>query len=225
MLFGLMDNKDVRLRLKGLDRDEPETIDFGHIFPPDSENLHELFEKHLVKAPDHYCKRIVKQGTLKNSPEIKYQAIFCIEGNRIKQSYNAMLRRSGYTAPSGAYTVQERYGLWLCKDCIPIQRKNEWLAYKGSEYTRFHAFLNCQEFKLTANRGSVDNTPAEIMDGIKSEVLAIYNEIVEGDVWREIEWLESEAEGYQTSQKERNDFVWRQHKASKANVAVYKGNP
>ena len=35
---------------------------------------------------------------------------------------------------------------------MPIQRKNEWIAVKGEEYTKFHAFINCQGVSLTANR-------------------------------------------------------------------------
>jgi hypothetical protein len=177
----------------------------------------------LVKAPDYYAKKIIKTGQLKNFPEISYEAIFFVEGNRVKQSYNNMLRRKGYQAPEGAYTVQERYGIWLCKDYIPIQRKNEWITYKGSEYTKFHAFINCQELRLTANRGSIDNTPSEILEDIKYEVKEIFKEIVESDDWRELEWLEEEAESYRTTEKERKDFKWRINKINKSKIAEYKG--
>lgn len=30
------------------------------------------------------------------------------------------------------YSVQERYGLWLYKDYIAVQRMNEWITVKGS---------------------------------------------------------------------------------------------
>lgn len=221
--FGETQHQDVKLFLAGLDRTEHECMAFGHYFPPDSKSIEELFEEHLVTAPDYYSKKIVKEGQLKSFPEIRFHAVFCIEGNKTKQAYNRMLRRQGYRAPEGSYTVQERYGLWLCRDFIPVQRKNEWLTFKGSEYTKFHAFINCQEFRLTANRGSVDNTPSEIMDDVKDSVLGIYNEIVQGDAWREIEWLESEAEGFRTAERERKDFQWRVAKANKANVCEYKG--
>ena len=81
-----------------------------------------------------------------------------------------MIRRSGYNAPAGAYTIQERYGLWLCKDFMPIQRKNEWITTKGSEYTKFHAFINCQDLRLTANRGSIENTPSEVLQDLMDVV-------------------------------------------------------
>ena len=211
----------VKLRLKGLDRAQPEILDFGHHFPEESPSVQQLFDQHLVRAPDHYCKRVVRTGHLKNFPDIAYDAVFSIEGTKVKYSYNPMVRRRGLQAPRGAYTVQERYGLWLCKDFIPIQRKNEWVTYRGSEFTRLHAFFNCQALKLTANRGSVDNTPSEIMQDIRDEVKAIYGEIVESDDWRDIEWLEEEAQAYKTVEKEKKDFSWRIEKAYKTNVATY----
>lgn len=216
-------NRETVLFLKGLGRDAYEEIPFGHHFPDDNKEINKLFEEHITKAPDYYCKRILKKGHLKNFPEIKYDAIFCIEGKYVKYTYNPMLRRPGYSAPSGAYTIQERYGLWLCKDFMPIQRKNEWITHKGSEYTKFHAFFNCQWFKLTANRGSIENTPSEILSDIQEEVDKIYDEIINSDDWRAIEWLEEEATSYQTTEKEKSNFQWRINKVNRANVADYKG--
>jgi len=220
--FSAPKNK-VALFLKGLGKDEFESISQGHYFPDDSKNINELFEKHLVKAPGYYSKKIIKEGTLKNYPEIKYQAIFCIEGKYAKYEYNQMLRRPGYSAPEGAYTIQERYGLWICKDNMPIQRKNEWITFKGSEYTKFHAFINCQDLRLTANRGSVDNTPSEILQDLRYDVQKIYDNIIKSDEWTSMEWLEEEASAYQTTDKEKENFEWRRKKINRTNVAEYKG--
>ena len=196
-------HKDSKLILKGLGIDQPEIIAFGHVFPDVSPSVQKLFDYHMISAPDYYCKRIVKKGKLKNFPEISYQAVFSIEGNKVKQEWNPMVRRPGRARESGDYTVQERYGIWLSKDFIPVQRKNEWITYKGSEYTKFHAFFNCQELRMTANRGSVDNTPSEILDDIRNEVRAIYNEIIESNDWTEMEWLESEADSYKTAENDQ----------------------
>ncbi len=215
--------RKVALFLKGLGRQDFEEIDQGHRFPDDSKDINKLFEDHLTQAPDFYSKKIIKQGFLKNYPEISYQAIFCIEGKHAKYGYNDMLRRRGYGAPEGAYTIQERYGLWLCKDYMPIQRKNEWITHKGSEYTKFHAFINCQEMRLTANRGSVDNTPSEVLQDIKEEVKKIYDDVIKSDEWTAMEWLEEEASSYQTTEKEKKNFDWRIKKINRANVAEYKG--
>lgn len=116
-------------------------------------------------------------------PKIKYQAVFYIEGTKVKYGYNPMIRRSGHTAPEGSYTVQDRYGIWICKDFMPIQRKNEWITSKRSEYTKFHAFINCQGLRLTANRGSIENTPSETLHDLKDVVKEIYDDIVQSDDW------------------------------------------
>lgn len=218
----IINDKPVTLFLKGLGRSIEEIIPQGHFFPADSENVNKLFEQYLTKAPDYYVKKIVRSGSLKNRPEITFEAIFCIEGKYKKYEYNRMIRRPGYSAPEGSYTIQERYGLWVCKDYIPIQRKNEWITFKGSEYTKFHAFINCQALRLTANRGSIDNTPSEILQDLKDEIRRIYDEIVRGEEWTAMEWLEDEAAGYQTTEKEKQNFEWRVKKINRANVATYK---
>jgi hypothetical protein len=165
---------------------------------------------------------VITTGSLPNHPEVKYNAIFSVEGRRVKYDNNPMLRRPGYNAPEGAYTVQDRYGLWLCKDFIPIQRKNEWITTKGSEFTKLHAFLNCQALKLTANRGSVENTPAEILQDVETVVRNCYQAIIESDEWLQLNYLEEEAEGYNTVEKEKKNFVLRVDKANKSNIATYK---
>jgi len=217
------DKYGTLLFLQGLGRDEYEKIEWGHVFPAENSDIDMLFKEYLTKAPNYYSKKVIRKGQLKNFPEISYEAIFFIEGSNVKYSYNTMIRRRGYTAPRGAYTIQERYGLWLTKDFIPIQRKNEWITYKGSEYTKFHAFFNCQALKLTANRGSVENTPSEILQDIQDEVKSIYNEIIQSDDWAALEWLEEEAVTYQTIEREKKNFQWRLKKVNRSNIATYKG--
>ncbi len=221
--LGLKNNENVILILKGIDKNDPEEIKFGHFFPEKSKSVATLFDEYLVDAPKWYCNRIKRSGNLENFPEIKYDAVFYIEGTKVKYDYNPMIRRSGYTAPKGAYTIQERYGLWLCKDYIPIQKKNEWITQKGSEYTRFHAFINCQELRLTANRGSVDNTPYEILEDLKKVVDEIYTDIIQSDDWRNIEWLENEVTQYNTIQNEKKDFKWRIDRVKSSKIANYNG--
>lgn len=219
--FGITTNQNTKLHLKGLNNDNIETLDFGHFFPNENNDVNALFTEYNVDAPKHYCKRILKEGHLKDMPEIKYQAVFYIEGLRVKYNYNPMLRRSGYTAPDGGYTVQDRYGIWLCKDFIPIQRKNDWITSKGSEYTKFHAFINCQKLRLTANRGSVENTPTELLTSLRNTVREIYDAIVESNDWRDISWLEQEAGAYNTDVKEKNDFKKRLEAINKTKTAKY----
>lgn len=222
-VFGHDENKDVILELKGIDVNEYVPIEFGHVFPAESKSVDKLFDTYLVDAPKYYCKKIVKTGTLKNMPEIKYEAVFYIEGTKVKYAYNNMIKRSGYTAPEGAYTIQERYGLWICKDYLPIQRKNEWITKKGSEYTRFHAFINCQGLNLTANRGSIENTPSEVIQDLQKVAEEIYESILASSDWFDIDYLESQVDAYNTVEKEKRDFDKRLALLNKAKIADYKG--
>jgi hypothetical protein len=215
--------KDVIIKLKGLDREDYENLKFGHIFPQESISLNKFLDDYITKAPDYYCKRVYKKINLKQHPEIAIEIIFSIEGKTIKYNYNKMIRHSGYIAPEGSYTMAERYGLWLCKDFIPIQRKNEWVTTKGQEHTRFQAFVNCQEFRLTANRGSIENTPTELVLDIENTVRDVHNNIICSDDWNNIDWLEEEAIAVQTSEKEKKNYDWRISKIKKANIAEYKG--
>ena len=214
--------KDYKIILKVLDSDTAEIISFGHLFPPESESANKLFEVQNNNAPDFFCKRWEESGTLPNFPHIKYQAIFYVEGKNVKYSYNKMLRRQGYAAPDGSYTIQDRYGLWLCKDYIPIQRKNEWIISKGSEYTKFHAFFNCQNFKLTANRGSVEATTPEILNDIQNTVEKLYQKITSSDDYALLDWLQGVAKGYDTVEKEKKEYERRKKSAIKQKRALHK---
>lgn len=222
--FDKMENKEKKLFLKGLNRNEFEEINFGHSFPEESLHVNKLFEQHLIAAPDHYCKRFVRKGQLKNSPEISFEAVFSVEGNKVKLQHNPMIRRQRATPVEGSYNVAERYGVWLAKDFIPIQRKNEWVNYKGSEFIKLHAFINCQGLRLTANRGSIDNTPSEILRDIQEEVEKLYKEITTSEEWTQLSWLEQEADSYKTTEKEKKDFDFRLKKINKSNISEYKGH-
>lgn len=221
-VFNHTSRRETKLKLLGLGAKTPELLTFGHFFPPESESIQKLFEKHVVKAPDYYCKRIIKSGVLKNHPEIEYEAIFSVEGSRVKYNSNPMLRRPGYQAPEFSYTISERYGLWLCKDYIPIQDKNIWIGTRGTEHTRLHAFINCQGLNLTANRGSCDNTPSDVLQDLKDICFSIFEEIQDGEAWRDIQYLESEAEAYISTDREAKDFSLRHKEALAKNVATFK---
>ena len=200
---------NVSLQLQGIDKNEPEWIQYGHVFPEEQKNVSKLFDEHKIDAPEYYVRKWTKAGHLRNFPEIEFQAVFYVEGDKAKRRYNPMLKRQGPGSLAGQYTVQDRYGLWLCKDNIPVQRKNEWITTKGYEYTRFHAFINCQSLRLTANRGSVENTPSEIMDDLRNAAELLYREITLSDDWSELDWLKQEATGYRGQERDEQELKKR----------------
>ena len=228
--FGKIDNANVKLELKGLDHKDYQVIDFGHVFAKPTTNIAALKEEKKGQAPRYYCKRFPKEGCyhgyLENSPEIEFDAVFYIEGDSAKREYNKMLRGKGINLaalPAGAYTVQERYGLWICKDYIPVQRKNEWISKKGNEYTKFHAFINCQALKLTANRGSIENTPTAVIEDLKQVVKKYYDEINESDEFEEMANLEASSAEYTTREKEEKDYNKRIRKINETEIAYFDG--
>lgn len=221
-IFGLNKHIGKNLYLKGLDVLLPEKIAFGHYFPEENHNVDALFEKYTVDAPDYYCKKYVKEGQLKKFPEIRYQAVIYIEGNKVKLGYNPLLKRQGYS--KGVYRVTDRYGIWVSKDFIPVQQINDWFGSRGSEHTRLHGVINCQDISLTANRGSINNTPSEILEELRNEVGEIYEEIVTSEDWRRLDALQGRAKGYESSNREKKDFSDRKKNYNKSRVATILGH-
>ncbi len=223
--FGIDTHKDMILRLKGTDVSEIEEIKFGHVFAKESESLDKLIGGQVPEeAPSLYCRRFIKSGYLKHNTFIKYEMVFYVEGTRAKYSYNGMIRRKGKPVKPGAYTIQQRYGLYLCKDYIPVTRKNEWITTKGSEFTLFHAFVNCQNLHLTANRGTVDNTPAEIMNDLEAAVREFYEEITSSDEWNELNLLDTIIKGDKTTKQEAASYTSRINTVNRSGICRYEHN-
>jgi hypothetical protein len=162
------------LFLRGLATTSPdfdEKLDFGHVFP--SEDCTDI-KKLRVKDDADPLKFFVRTWAfadvpLINNPDKRIDFLFALEGEGARREYNDMLRRQRKVRRPGDYLSQERYGLWLGRDYVPIQRFNAWVS-EQSEYTRMHAFVNCDSLNLTANRGSVENTPQELLEDIERTV-------------------------------------------------------
>lgn len=172
-IFGIKKNTGFKVYLKCLDQDDYEELAFGHPFPTENSDINKLFGEKDAAAADWYVKRYVwKNERLANHPEVTFDAVISVEGDAVKRSYNPMVgeRRRSET---GRYRMSDRYGIWLCKDFIPITRVNEWITGFGSGSNAFvllHGFVNCQSLKLTANRGDIANTDPLILDELKSAV-------------------------------------------------------
>ena len=172
------------LFLRGLgkpnDPDVDERIPFGHTFPAeDCTDIRKLRTKDESDPLKHYVRTWAFTGeALQGNPDKTIDFLFALEGEGARRQYNDMLRRQGKPRRAGDYTSEERYGLWLCRDHVPIQRFNSWVSER-SEYTRIHAFVNCDALCLTANRGSVENTPQGLLEDIETTVRKIFKERIE----------------------------------------------
>lgn len=189
--------RDFKVFLKALDVDEPEELKLGHRFAEENKDINALFDEYGEAAADYYVKKFVYSNqSLESMPEVKYDVVIYYEGDEAKKKYNNMIR-SKKNSVTGAYKVSDRYGIWLCKDFVPIQRVNEWITSFGTGSNSFgllHGFVNCQKLKLTANRGTIANTNQQIIDELKKAVQTIINQIdidlYENDVLTLKQWKE-----------------------------------
>jgi hypothetical protein len=173
------------LFLRGLakqDQDTDEKLSFGHIFPSeDCTDVRKLRTKDEADPLKFYVRTwAFEDQPLIRNPEKRLDFLFALEGEGARRGYNDMLRRQGKPRRPGDYLSEERYGLWLCRDYVPIQRFNTWVAER-SEYTRMHSFVNCDALNLTANRGSVENTPQHLLEDIEETVRTLFEDGIEKD--------------------------------------------
>jgi hypothetical protein len=165
-------SKNVRVFLKGVDREgNQEEIPFGHPMPLDAIDAAPAGVP-LSEAPKHLRKVFGPKtySGLTDPSGIKYKAeiIGIIAGEEARYRIPEGVRRG---------TAKHRFGLWLCKDYIPIDHRPDLIATDQS-YIPYHFVLNCDQFSLTANRGSVSNTDRELLERIES----IVDEFLEKEV-------------------------------------------
>lgn len=177
--FGITKLENCKIFLKGLDKEEPELLTFGHRFADINDDIDFLFEKYDADAADYFVKKyLYKDQHLEKFPHIAYDVVIYVEGDSAKRKYNPMLGEK--RSKRGKYKVSDRYGIYLCKDCMPVQNVNDWITSFGTgsnSVVLLHGFINCQSFKLTANRGSIANTDVEVIEAMKEEIQSIIQDI------------------------------------------------
>ncbi len=178
--FGHKKHDAFKVFLKCVGAAEFEEVPFGHTFPAEDSNIEALFDEKGPVAADSYVKYFTgRECRLKNHPEVTFDYFISVEGDEIKRRYNPMLRKQR-RSDAGYYRVSDRYGIWLCKDYIPVVRVLEWISGFGSgsnAYVLLHGFVNCQSLKLTANRGAVANTDPQILAELQERVKEIIADI------------------------------------------------
>ena len=89
---------NFKVELHGINRksDEPyyEVLNFGHIFPEENCDAEKLFDEHGGEAADYFVKRYEYFGVeLPNNPQITFDMLVYVEGNKVKSQYNLMITR------------------------------------------------------------------------------------------------------------------------------------
>jgi len=219
------------LWLQGLGRATPEQVSFGHPFPPLSNNIKQLRRKYQDSWSKYYVNKwVFPSVTIEDFPSSSIDVVFYLEGDSEKRQFNQMLTRPGRTREHWHYTVSERYGLYVCKDWIPLvasQRVNEWVTTGQSEWTLYHAFVNCQDFELTANRGSIGNTDRVFLTKVRETVERLFKTRIkassEYQVYEdEVEFTKERGTVERTEEDEKSDLEKRYYHAKKKHAAQYR---
>jgi hypothetical protein len=225
LLVGRLQFKDMVLTLSGLGwkNPDPDLISFGHPFPEENTNINLLRHADKVSPLDYYVALwTFPDVPIEGKPGSTIDIVFSLEGDQAKRNSNSMLHEKWKEWREGEYNVEERYGLWLCKDFIPVSRKNNWVAER-SEWTKYHAFVNCQDLRLTANRSNIDNTPSADLAAIQKTVERVFKERITSDskFQRYQEELERQQQ-YRSAKAEEIDFEKRKKAALKKKAASFK---
>lgn len=159
---------------------EYEKIELGHYFPPERSSDKDMknYANSIKSNKANYMfysklvfREIITTGSL------SFKLIISLEGYETKRRYDLLLSRQGRANVEGNHTDGQRYGLWACKGGVPIEKVDDWLeGGRGvGSYTYMQAFVDCDDFQLTANRGSIRNTDIVKLDMIKKEVNRVFN--------------------------------------------------
>lgn len=152
------------LRAWGSDLDEhqagaPHILAFGHRFAD-----HFLSEAGARRVTDDST--ALTLTTPSNWLDEGYGTILRVEGYRRQRlSYT----EASWQNHSGAYRFEDRFGLWLCRDFLPIahcndllqeaidQASNRRLRFELGRLRNWKIFINHQDFLPTANRDDLAN--------------------------------------------------------------------
>ena len=152
------------------DDEDYECLKLGHIFPKERRTERDM-KKYAEERQcnknfyDYYCRRFCRPLV---TPEgYKYTLIMSFEGAETKRTYDFLLSKKNADKKL-LHTESERYGLWACKSGVPVERIDEWIEGGKGTYSYMQAFIDCDDFQLTANRGSIRNTEISIINSIKS---------------------------------------------------------
>lgn len=157
---------------------EYEVLELGHTFPNERylETAMKKYAKSInsSKAYYEYYSRMVFNEEVYCTNNTNFRLIVNIEGYETKRRYDILLTKRGKSRTDITHTDSERYGIWACKGGIPVQKVDGWLEGGKGTYSFMQAFIDCDDFKLTANRGSIENSEIEKIEIIKKELNKIF---------------------------------------------------
>jgi len=139
-------------------RSLPGLLSYGHRFADQHEGTGAQFLRN-----DFTALRLTSPTDWAND---EFGVVIRIEGQRRQRETYLEARWQNHP---GVYKFEERFGLWLCKDYLPIKQSNELLRRALEDATRgklrlelrslrsWQVFVNSQAFLPTANRNDISN--------------------------------------------------------------------
>jgi hypothetical protein len=178
--FNTKDKIDPIPELIDINSIKYEKIKLGHYFPDqrDTDKAMKLYVGSIFSSRpyyEYYSKKIYS-AAINCSNNISFYLVISVEGYETKRRYDTLLTRRGRTRTDITHTDSERYGIWACKGGVPIQKIDDWIEGSKGIYSYIQAFVDCDDFNLTANRGSINNTDIEKLGIIKAKLNEIFND-------------------------------------------------
>lgn len=179
-VYNKIDKVDPMPLFENVDGITYEILEMGHMFPEErfTENKMKQYAKDVnsTKAYYDFYSRRIYNGNVVCSNNTTFRLIISLEGYETKRKYDLLLSKRGKPRTEMMHTDGERYGLWVCKGGIPVEKVDDWIEGGKGTYTYMQAFIDCEDFQLTANRGSIKNSDIEKIDIIKKELNRILND-------------------------------------------------
>ena len=204
-----------------------EEISLGHYFPPERYDIKPMkdYAKSINshKAYYDYYSRLICHDNIKCSNGTSFRLYINLEGYETKRKYDVLLSKRGKTRTELIHTDSERYGLWVCKDGVPIEKVDHWIeGGKGSgSYTYMQAFIDCEDFQLTANRGSIRNTSIEHIEAIKKQLNLILDSSKIKKYMIERSSMEQSEKSIQSADNDAQDLNVRHKLASNRKIIQF----
>lgn len=197
-----------------------EKTPLGHYFPEQrytDKQMKDYASKSNSDRPyyDFYSKMIFNDRVTCDN-NLSFNLMINAEGYETKRRYDTLLTRRGRPRTDISHTDSERYGIWACKGGIPVQKIDEWIEGAKGTFSFIQAFVDCDDFNLTANRGSIKNSDIEKETIIKSKINEIFNERKIKDAFKERTEIEKMESQLSTIQEDGKNLKNRYTSANKA---------
>lgn len=165
----------MRLFVQGTDKSSPSEVMFGHAWPEhDRTDIKSMKQKDERRPFNYFCKTL-RAKDYPVSGGFRIDIAVLVEGARGRAERDTAIRLKG--RHHALYREEERYGFWLCKDYLPVQLDMGAVSAEIrslldiEDSSRALIFVNCQDFALTANRGSVGNSSKDLLDAVKNATI------------------------------------------------------